>query len=40
MSAATAALRRLKFSRELVLLGVLMALVILMTVLDPLFLSP
>ena len=40
MSAATAVLRRLKFSREVVLLGVLVALVIVMTLLDPLFLSP
>ena len=40
MSAATAALRRLRFSREVVLLGVLIALVIVMTLLDPLFLSP
>jgi ribose/xylose/arabinose/galactoside ABC-type transport system permease subunit len=40
MSAATAALRRLKFSREVVLLGVLIALVVVMTLLDPLFLSP
>ena len=40
MSAATAVLRRLRFSREVVLLGVLVALVIVMTLLDPLFLSP
>jgi ribose/xylose/arabinose/galactoside ABC-type transport system permease subunit len=40
MSAATAALKRLRFSREVVLLGVLIALVIVMTLLDPLFLSP
>ena len=40
MSAATAVLRRLGFSREVVLLGVLVALVIVMTLLDPLFLSP
>ena len=40
MSAATAVLRRFKFSREVVLLGVLVALVIVMTLLDPLFLSP
>ena len=40
MSAATAAIRRLGFSRELVLLGVLIALVVVMTLLDPLFLSP
>jgi len=40
VSAATAAIRRLGFSRELVLLGVLIALVIVMTLLDPLFLSP
>jgi rhamnose transport system permease protein len=40
VSAATAALRRLRFSREVVLLGVLIALVVVMTLLDPLFLSP
>ncbi|MDQ3182700.1 MAG: ABC transporter permease [Actinomycetota bacterium] len=40
MSAATAVLRRLRFSREVVLLGVLIALVVVMTLLDPLFLSP
>jgi ribose/xylose/arabinose/galactoside ABC-type transport system permease subunit len=40
VSAATAVLRRLRFSREVVLLGVLVALVIVMTLLDPLFLSP
>jgi len=40
VSAATAVLRRLGFSREVVLLGVLVALVIVMTLLDPLFLSP
>ncbi|MGI8911738.1 MAG: ABC transporter permease [Rubrobacteraceae bacterium] len=40
MSAATAALRRVGFSREMVLLGVLIALVVVMTLLDPLFLSP
>jgi len=40
VSAATAAIRRLGFSRELVLLGVLIALVVVMTLLDPLFLSP
>jgi ribose/xylose/arabinose/galactoside ABC-type transport system permease subunit len=40
VSAATAVLRRLRFSREVVLLGVLIALVVVMTLLDPLFLSP
>jgi rhamnose transport system permease protein len=40
VSAATAALRGLRFSREVVLLGVLIALVVVMTLLDPLFLSP
>jgi rhamnose transport system permease protein len=40
VSAATAALKRLRFSREVVLLGVLIALVVVMTLLDPLFLSP
>jgi ribose/xylose/arabinose/galactoside ABC-type transport system permease subunit len=40
VSAATAAFRRLGFSREFVLLGVLIALVVVMTLLDPLFLSP
>src|SRR5918999_592157 len=39
MSALTGTMRRLRFSRELVLLGVLIALVIVMTLLDPLFLS-
>src|SRR5215212_7527156 len=37
MSAATGALKRLRFSRELVLLGVLIALVIVMSLLSPLF---
>jgi rhamnose transport system permease protein len=37
MSAATAALRRLRFSREVVLLGVLIALMIVMSLLSPLF---
>lgn len=39
MSAATAALRRVGFSREVVLLAVLIVLVVVMTLLDPLFLS-
>jgi rhamnose transport system permease protein len=39
MSAATAALRRLRFSREVVLLGVLIVLMIVMSVLSPLFLT-
>jgi rhamnose transport system permease protein len=37
MSAATAALRRLRFSREVVLLGVLVVLMIVMSLLSPLF---
>src|SRR5919107_3022007 len=37
MSAAAAALRRLSFSREMVLLGVLIVLVIVMSLLSPLF---
>ena len=37
MSAATGALKRLRFSRELVLLGVLITLVIVMSLLSPLF---
>jgi rhamnose transport system permease protein len=37
MSAATATLRRLKFSREVVLLGVLIVLMIVMSLLSPLF---
>src|ERR671912_1182215 len=40
MSALVGTMRRLKFSRELVLLGVLIALVVVMTLLDPLFLTP
>ncbi len=40
MSALTETARRLRFSREIVLLGVLVALVIVMSILDPLFLSP
>jgi rhamnose transport system permease protein len=39
MSAATAVLRRLKFSREVVLLGVLIVLMIAMSLLSPLFLT-
>src|ERR671910_2444851 len=39
MSALVGTMRRLKFSRELVLLGVLIALVVVMTLLDPLFLT-
>ena len=39
MSAATAVLRRLKFSREVVLLGVLIVLMVVMSVLSPLFLT-
>ena len=39
MSAATAALRRIKFSREMVLLGVLMVLMVAMSLLSPLFLT-
>src|ERR687894_3071353 len=39
MSALTATVRRLGFSREIVLLGVLIALVVVMSLLDPLFLS-
>ena len=39
MSAATAALRRFKFSREVVLLGVLIVLLIVMSLLSPLFLT-
>jgi rhamnose transport system permease protein len=37
MSAATTALRRLRFSREMVLLGVLIVLMIVMSLLSPLF---
>src|ERR687896_890633 len=40
MSALTGTVRRLGFSREVVLLGVLIALVVVMSLLDPLFLSP
>src|ERR671916_147410 len=40
MSAIATTVRRLTFSREIVLLGVLIALVIVMSLLDPLFLSP
>src|ERR687898_2219221 len=40
MSAATAVFRRLKFSREVVLLGVLIVLMVAMSLLDPLFLTP
>jgi rhamnose transport system permease protein len=39
MSAATAVLRRLKFSREVVLLGVLIVLMVAMSLLSPLFLT-
>jgi rhamnose transport system permease protein len=39
MSAATAVLRRLKFSREVVLFGVLIVLMVVMSVLSPLFLT-
>jgi rhamnose transport system permease protein len=39
MSALAGTVRRLRFTREIVLLGVLIALVIVMTLLDPLFLS-
>jgi rhamnose transport system permease protein len=39
MSAATAVLRRLKFSREVVLLGVLIVLMVVMSLLSPLFLT-
>ena len=39
MSAATAALRRLRFSREVVLLGVLIVLMVVMSLLSPLFLT-
>lgn len=39
MSAATAVLRRFKFSREMVLLGVLIVLMIVMSILSPLFLT-
>jgi rhamnose transport system permease protein len=39
MSAATAALRRIGFSREVVLLGVLIVLMIVMSLLSPLFLT-
>jgi len=39
MSAATAALRRLRFSREVVLLAVLIVLMIVMSLLSPLFLT-
>src|ERR671915_1929448 len=39
MSSLTGTVRRLGFSREIVLLGVLIALVIVMSLLDPLFLS-
>jgi len=39
MSAATAVLRRLKFSREVVLLGVLIILMVAMSLLSPLFLT-
>jgi len=39
MSAATAVLRRFRFSREVVLLGVLIVLMIVMSVLSPLFLT-
>jgi ribose/xylose/arabinose/galactoside ABC-type transport system permease subunit len=37
MSAATAVLRRIKFSREVVLLGVLIVLMVVMSLLSPLF---
>src|SRR5919112_3731392 len=39
MSALAGTVRRLRFTREIVLLGVLIALVMVMTLLDPLFLS-
>src|SRR5215213_2931593 len=39
MSAATAVLRRFKFSREMVLLGVLVVLMVVMSLLSPLFLT-
>lgn len=39
MSAATAALRRIKLSREMVLLGVLVVLMVVMSLLSPLFLT-
>src|SRR3712207_9492069 len=39
MSAATAVLRRLRFSREVVLLAVLIVLMIVMSLLSPLFLT-
>src|SRR3712207_8675365 len=39
MSAATAVLRRIGFSREVVLLGVLIVLMIVMSLLSPLFLT-
>jgi rhamnose transport system permease protein len=39
MSAATAVLRRFKFSREVVLLGVLVVLMVVMSLLSPLFLT-